>query len=158
MGKQEFNKLVRDKEPEIIERNKKYSLTKALYDEEFLTALNEKLIEEANEVINAKTKGEITEELADLLEVMLAKANIKYITLEDILKAREEKKAKKGGFDDKIFLINTIDQKYIDENKGCLLCANGSCKIPYKEKNGYEDDGKPAGHYCLGFISCYKRR
>lgn len=105
--KQVFNKLVRDKIPEKIEKNGEYALTKTLDDKEFETALNEKLIEEANEVINAKTKEDITEELADLLEVMLAKLKLINSNIEEIEKIATRKRNKRGAFDKKIFLIST---------------------------------------------------
>ena len=75
--KKEFNKLVRDKIPEIIEENDEYSLTRILNDKEYEKALYDKLLEEANEVINANKKEETEEELADLLEVVRAIANFK---------------------------------------------------------------------------------
>lgn len=155
--KQVFNKLVRDKIPEIIESNGEYALTKTLSDNEFNKALNQKLLEEVNEVINSKNNDELTEELADLLEVMYAKANANNIKFKDIEKVRIKKEEEKGSFKERIFLVHTVDQKYVDENKGCLTCANGSCRVPYDEKNGNENDGKPAGYYCNGFISCYTR-
>ena len=62
--KKEFNKLVRDKIPEIIEENDEYSLTRTLNDKEYEKALYDKLLEEANEVINANKKEE-TEEIKE---------------------------------------------------------------------------------------------
>ena len=59
--KKEFNKLVRDKIPEIIEENDEYSLTRTLNDKEYEKALYDKLLEEANEVINANKKEETEE-------------------------------------------------------------------------------------------------
>ena len=56
--KKGFNKLVRDKIPEIIEENDEYSLTRILNDKEYEKALYDKLLEEANEVINANKKEE----------------------------------------------------------------------------------------------------
>lgn len=156
--KRVFNKLVRDKIPEKIEENGEYALIRTLDDEGFMKALNEKLIEEAGEVINAETKDDITEELADLMEVMLAKALLYGVSLEEILKVKKEKKNKKGGFDKRIFLINTADKRYVEEHKGCLLCVNECCKVPYEEKTGYEDDGKPVGYYCVGYKSCYTKQ
>mgnify|MGYP001241656500 CR=1 FL=1 len=56
--KKVFNKLVRDKIPEIIEENDEYSLIRTLNDKEYEKALYDKLLEEANEVINANKKEE----------------------------------------------------------------------------------------------------
>lgn len=96
--KKEFNKLVRDKIPEIIEENDEYSLTRTLNDKEYEKALYDKLLEEANEVINANKKEETEEELADLLEVVRAIANFKNIDVSDVEKLRISKKKKRGVF------------------------------------------------------------
>lgn len=63
--------------------------------ENYISKLLEKLLEESNEVINAKTKNDITEELADLLEVMQALASYNKIDFSDVEKARKLKKIKK---------------------------------------------------------------
>ena len=86
--KKVFNKLVRDKIPEIIEENDEYSLTRTLNDKEYEKALYDKLLEEANEVINANKKEETEEELADLLEVVRAIADFKNIDVSDVEKLR----------------------------------------------------------------------
>ena len=96
--KKVFNKLVRDKIPEIIEENDEYSLTRTLNDKEYEKALYDKLLEEANEVINANKKEETEEELADLLEVVQAIADFKNVDVSDVEKLRISKKKKRGGF------------------------------------------------------------
>jgi len=103
----EFNKLVRDNIKDIIEKNGEIIYTKVLDDKEYKNELNKKLLEEASEVINSKTKDELIEELAGLSEVILAIAKANDIIYEDIEKTREKKKEEKGGFDKKIFLIKT---------------------------------------------------
>lgn len=155
--KKEFNKLVRDKIPEIIEENDEYSLTRILNDKEYEKALYDKLLEEANEVINANKKEETEEELADLLEVVRAIANFKNVDVRDVEKLRISKKKKHGGFYKRIYLESTCDQTYIDENKGCLLCVNKDCKVPTSEKI-HDEYGKPAGYYCVGFKNCYVKK
>ena len=143
--KKVFNKLVRDKIPEIIEENDEYSLTRTLNDKEYEKALYDKLFEEANEVINANKKEETEEELADLLEVVRAIADYKNIDVSDVEKLRISKKKKRGGFYKRIYLESTCDQNYIDENKGCLLCVNNSCKVPTSEKMHDEVLSLPIG-------------
>ena len=71
-----YNKLVRDKIPNIIKNNGGKPYTRILSNEEYIENLKKKLIEECNEVISAKTKEDILEELADTFEVVrsLAKA------------------------------------------------------------------------------------
>lgn len=98
-----YHKLVRDKIPKIIEENGEIPVTRILSDENYLLELERKLTEEHNEVLAASGDDRL-EELADLLEVMVALAKIDNKTLEDIIDKRNEKRAKRGGFDNKIFL------------------------------------------------------
>ena len=100
---------------------------------------------------------ETEEELADLLEVVRAIANFKNIDVSDVEKLRISKKKKRGGFYKRIYLESTCDQNYIDENMGCLLCVNNSCKVPTSEKM-HDEYGKPAGYYCVGFKNCYVKK
>ncbi len=65
-----FNKLVRDKIPEIIAKQGKTVTFRALRGEELKQALKDKLIEETQELINAKSEEELIEEIADVLEVL----------------------------------------------------------------------------------------
>ena len=68
-----------------------------------------------------------------------------------------KKQEKNGAFNKRIFLISTADKEYVDHNKGCITCINGSCTLPTNEKYDYEDDGKLAGYYCKGYKSVYKK-
>lgn len=154
----EHNKLVRDKIPEKIEKNGEYAKTKILSSNEYEILLFEKLIEEAEEVISTKTQSELIEELGDLLEVINGIVKYKNIDPKKIEKKRLEKKKKLGGFDKGVYLIETYDQEYIDSKKGCLTCQNGSCKVETSEKVGYEDDGYPKGHNCIGYKSSYTKK
>ena len=63
-----YNKLVRDKIPDIIEKSGKKAITTVLNDEEYLTELDRKLNEERTEYQQDKS----IEELADMLEVIYA--------------------------------------------------------------------------------------
>ena len=103
MNRKVHNKLVRDKIPNIIKENGEYALTRILTDKEFDEALSEKLLEETTEILNATKKEDITEELADLLEVIYAKASANGIRFLDVELARQRKKALKGGFVIKFF-------------------------------------------------------
>ncbi len=105
--KKVYNKLVRDKIPEIIEQSGKLCEISILSDEEYLTALDKKLNEELQEF---RQSGEI-EELADILEVAYAIAQAKGYSIEQLQSLREEKKTARGAFDKKLFL------KWVKENK-----------------------------------------
>lgn len=100
-----FNKLVRDKIPDIIIANGEVPVTRVLSTEEHQLMLNNKLLEEVKEYLES---GE-PEELADILEVVRGISNVKGLGFEAILKIMEEKHAKRGGFDDKVFLIETTE-------------------------------------------------
>jgi len=110
---QVYNKLVRDKIDDIINNNGKgeRAVVKILNETEYKTELLKKLEEEKTELGNAVCGGninEIIEESADLLEVVRA---INGGDLSAILLKMEEKKQKRGGFDQKKFLIEVIDNK-----------------------------------------------
>ena len=98
-----FNKLVRDKIPEIIENNNESCKTRILSDDEYLVELNKKIKEELNEYLES---GEI-EELADLEEVLRAILDVKKCSYEDFEKIRQNKVDKRGAFKHKIFLEST---------------------------------------------------
>lgn len=101
--KKVFNKLVRDKIPEIIEANGESAEIEILDDQRFLQQLHEKLFEEANEFVEEDS----VEELADLMEVIYAIARLRGIDLEEVEKVRKEKAQKRGAFEKKIFLKET---------------------------------------------------
>lgn len=101
-----YNKLVRDKIPEIINNNGANAVnTKILNDEEYLKALNTKLVEELNEYLSS---GEI-EELADLEEVLRAILDAKNTSYSDFEEIRINKVNKRGAFKNKIFL-ESVDE------------------------------------------------
>lgn len=96
----EYNKLVRDKIPEIIEASGKSCSIHYLEQEEYVVALEQKLNEEVAEYQSDKN----LEELADILEVLQALCVAKGHSLEDLEQLRKEKAIERGGFDNRIFL------------------------------------------------------
>ena len=95
-----YNKLVRDRIPEIIESSGKTCSTEILSPEEYLRMLDAKLDEELAEY----HKDQNIEELADLLEVIRAAAIARGYTLEGLEQIRAEKAAKRGAFEKRILL------------------------------------------------------
>jgi predicted house-cleaning noncanonical NTP pyrophosphatase (MazG superfamily) len=91
-----YNKLVRDRIPEIIKKNGGKPKTHIADDEEYWIKLRKKLREELRELVNAETDKERAEEFADVQEVLdamfahlgLKRRYVKYI---------KEKKAKENG-------------------------------------------------------------
>jgi len=98
-----YNKLVRDKIPDIIKAKGENCNTRILKDDEYLIELNKKLQEEMNEYL---TSGEV-EELADLEEVLRAILDAKGVDYSFFEELRLKKVEKRGAFKDKIFLIDT---------------------------------------------------
>lgn len=95
-----YNKLVRDKMPEIIEENGGIPISRILDDKEYKKCLDEKLIEEVKEYL----KDDNEEELADVYEVFINILKYKGIELKKIEELALEKRLKRGGFDKKIYL------------------------------------------------------
>ena len=93
-------KLVRDKIPQIIVGSGKTCVTRSLSDAEYLAALDAKLQEELNEYQADKSM----EELADLLEIMMAVAEARGHTFAEVEALRREKAEKRGGFRERIWL------------------------------------------------------
>ena len=100
-----YNKLVRDKIPEIIEVSGKTCETEILSDEDYLQMLDKKLDEELAEYHQEQN----LEELADLLEVLYATAKARGYSIEELEQVRNEKKKARGGFDEKILLKSVIE-------------------------------------------------
>ena len=98
-----YNKLVRDRIPEIIEASGASCKTSILSDEEYLKMLDAKLDEELAEY----HKDQNIEELADLLEVIRAAAIAHGYTLDELERVRAEKAKERGGFEQKILLVET---------------------------------------------------
>ncbi|MGD6801981.1 nucleoside triphosphate pyrophosphohydrolase [Rossellomorea vietnamensis] len=105
-----YNKLVRDRIPEIIESNGKKFRTRILSEEEYITELKNKSFEELEEYRDAETREEALEELADLMEIVHAFAKSHGTTLEEVEEIRLKKAEKRGAFDEKIFLIDVEDE------------------------------------------------
>ncbi len=95
-----YNKLVRDRIPEIIESSGKTCSTEILSPEDYLRMIDAKLDEELAEY----HKDQNIEELADLLEVIHAATIARGYTLEALEQIRAEKAARRGGFEKRILL------------------------------------------------------
>ena len=97
----QYDKLIRDRIPEIIEEaGKDYEIRK-LNDEEYHKKLNEKLQEEVDEYLES---NEI-EELADILEVIRALADIHETEMKELEEICTTKANKRGSFKKRILLL-----------------------------------------------------
>ena len=99
-GPKVYNKLVRDRIPEIIEKNGKRCVCEALPQDQYIAMLDAKLDEELAEYQQSKS----LEELADLLEVMDAVVRARGYTWEQLTEIRKKKKEERGGFEKRILL------------------------------------------------------
>ena len=99
-----YNKLVRDKIPEIIKADGRNCETLIVAGEEKYKLLEEKLQEEVNEFLEDKN----LEELADVMEVLFGLADSLGYSEEELLEARDKKRGERGGFKDGIVLKSTF--------------------------------------------------
>ena len=100
-----YHKLVRDRIPEIIENQGKTCVTEVLSQAEYLEMLDLKLNEELAEYQESKS----LEELADLLEVMESVVNARGYTWQQLTEIRDEKRQKRGGFENRILLKEVLE-------------------------------------------------
>lgn len=101
-----YNKLVRDKIPDIIRQQGQNPVLRILDDEEYTQCLEQKLDEEVAEFRRDRN----AEELADILEVVFALADDLGVSREELMQVWEKKHAERGGFADRVFLISKTDK------------------------------------------------
>lgn len=117
-GMKEYNKLVRDNIIDIMANNgtHQFGIQILRDDKLFLKALNEKLLEEVHEYLDVSSidagnlnMDALVEELADIHEVL---ESIKFLLRDSfdvsfykIASVKSKKRAEKGGFNKRIFLI-----------------------------------------------------
>ncbi|PYZ96845.1 phosphoribosyl-ATP pyrophosphohydrolase [Alteribacter lacisalsi] len=99
-----YNKLVRDRIPEIIEKSGKEAVIEKLTREEYIKAAREKLFEEIDEYIDADKDEDAVEELADLLELIYALGAVHGASAEILEKLRKKKAETRGGFQERLYL------------------------------------------------------
>ena len=97
-----YNKLVRNRIPELIEAQNESPDYIILDDESYEKMLEEKLDEEVREYHQDKT----IEELVDILEVVIALCESRGFSKEELIKIYQNKHQDKGGFSDKIYLVS----------------------------------------------------
>ncbi|EOO75027.1 MULTISPECIES: nucleoside triphosphate pyrophosphohydrolase [Bacillus cereus group] len=104
-----YNKLIRNKIPQIIKANGKTPTTRILPEDEYIKEICKKTQEELTEYIEATTKPDKLEELSDLLELINALAEHEGTTLEEIDAIRKKKAEERGGFQNRVFLVEVTD-------------------------------------------------
>ncbi|OMD39461.1 nucleoside triphosphate pyrophosphohydrolase [Paenibacillus odorifer] len=101
-----YRKLVRDGIPNLITAQGEKYRVRTLEPKEYITELRKKLKEESEEYFQAASDEEALEELADMLEVIQALAETHGSNSAELEKLRAEKAERRGGFKDRIFLID----------------------------------------------------
>lgn len=119
-----FEKLVRDKIPEIISAKNIDVFSYIMEQEEYIQSLKQKLLEEAEEVIAATSTQLLQKELADVLEVIYTLADAHKINITEIERIRLHKKESRGGFGNKRYITyiemdqNNKDKEYYLKHPG----------------------------------------
>lgn len=106
-----YNKLIRDKIPEITKADGWISETKVLNKKDYILELRKKILEEAKELNEGSGHDNLIEELADIQEIMDALLKVKNVKFSEFRKIQTKKRQKRGGFEKRLFLIKTVKDK-----------------------------------------------
>lgn len=101
-----YDKLVRDKIPEIIEGKGKKAVVERLEDAAYKYYLDEKLGEELQEYLESDS----VEELADIIEVIYAIAKYKRVAIQELEAIRSQKVEARGAFEKRLLLKEVIEE------------------------------------------------
>jgi Uncharacterized conserved protein len=100
----QYDKLVRDRIPEIITNQGNIPVTRKLTDHEYILYLNKKLKEEVDEYL----EHNCIEELCDIAEVINAITAAMHQSDEAFEEIKEQKRRSNGAFQDRILLKKII--------------------------------------------------
>ena len=95
-----YNKLVRDKIPEVIESSGKFFSSHIAEELEY----KEELFKKAYEELEEFRETPCAEEMADIFEVLEGLIKAYNIEMYEVFDIKEEKAREKGAFDEKIIL------------------------------------------------------
>ncbi|MCS7292784.1 MAG: nucleoside triphosphate pyrophosphohydrolase [Gloeomargarita sp. SKYBB_i_bin120] len=99
-----YNKLIRDKIPDILRQSGKKFAIREMNQVEFRQALRDKLCEEAEELRVANFEA-LIDELADIYEVIDTLLQVYGITEADVRDHQRRKRLERGGFDQRMSLL-----------------------------------------------------
>ncbi|MFD0772213.1 phosphoribosyl-ATP pyrophosphohydrolase [Bacillus sp. CGMCC 1.60114] len=105
-----YNKVVRDRVPEMILMSGKTYTSKKLSKQEYIQELSKIGIEEMREFASIQDREHALDSLADALEVIKAMAQTEGVTLEDVERIRKEKEAERGGFEKGVYLVEVSEE------------------------------------------------
>ena len=99
-----YDKLVRDKIPEIIRAEGRQCVVESMSEEGYLVALLEKLVEEAVEAKQSDPSHLLTE-FADILEVMQSILAVQGTEWSSVVETQESRRSERGGFEKRLKLL-----------------------------------------------------
>lgn len=103
----EYDKIVRDKIPELIKADGKKCEIHSVSEMDACVYLIDKLKEEADELLQALNYHSSMDELADLQEVIVALTEKQGWTMQQVEARRLSKRQERGGFENNIILLRT---------------------------------------------------
>ncbi len=105
MKKFVYDKLVRDLTPEQLEENRGANVHYTeLQGKHYIQELRRKLVEEVEEIIDAKDRKELLEECGDVCEVIAALCEAHGITADEVIQAQSEKRKRHGAFNKGMYI------------------------------------------------------
>ena len=107
MPKKLYNKLVRDRMPEIMRSQGEEPVVRVLTEDEFKQKIRLKLLADAGEARVAKTREELVKELADVLEIVDAIADVESVPLDEIQLVKTQRRTERGGFERRVYLVSS---------------------------------------------------
>ena len=130
----EYNKLVRDKIPAVIKRKGESVDVIRLKGDALLSALRQKLVEEAFEALDAKSFDELIGELADVQEVIDGICEALPASKEQVNAEQADKHERRGGFKqgymlEKTASPHTLSQKSADRQGGALVSQSDTERV-----------------------------
>ena len=100
-----YNKLVRDRIPEVIESQGGSCQCRVLAKDEYVQALKAKLVEEAQELLDTDDRQSLLRELADVMEVVDSLLKATGLTISALREEQRRKREERGGFERRLSLI-----------------------------------------------------
>ncbi|WAA13354.1 nucleoside triphosphate pyrophosphohydrolase [Fervidibacillus halotolerans] len=105
-----YNKLIRDRILEILDKEGLSYNYRILENNEHLKEIKKKLYEEVKEFDEATNEHDALEELADVLELIHASLKVYNKSFDELEVIRVKKKNNRGGFDKGLYLIDVEDR------------------------------------------------
>lgn len=112
MRKIQYHKLIRDKIPLVMKKNRAEFKVKKLNAQSFKRELLKKVGEEASSLPRLRKKHEIANELADTLDVINEVKRVFKISDRQIRSEQRKAQTRKGGFKKRLFLFWAEDTGY----------------------------------------------